>query len=100
MTLLVVGNHQSVDVTLIPFDKIDGVLLVHCVEGGVFELKHKLQVQCRIHNIPLKVMFAIPPVDVVPVELLMGFGLTRSTEVILYDDKRINPVQPGHDTES
>lgn len=93
MTLLVVGNHQGVDITRIPFDQIDGILLVHCVQGGVFELKHKLQVQCRIHNIPLEVMFAIPPVDVVPVELLRGFGLTKSSEVILYDDyERTDPV--------
>jgi hypothetical protein len=85
MTLLVVGNHQVIDVNMIPWKQLDGVMLVKCVEGGLFDLRHRLSVHTRTHGIPLHITFALPPVSVVPSELLMGFGLTISKEVILYD---------------
>jgi len=92
--LLVVGNHQTVDVNLIPWEQLSGVMMVHCVEGGVFEMKHKLQVQCRIYNIPLYITFAVPPIENVPEQLLLGFGLTVSKEVMLYGQCN-HTMQPG-----
>lgn len=84
MTLLVVGNHQAFDPKLIPWERLDEVMMVHCVEGGTFELKHQLQVYCRIHMLPLHIVFAVPPVGDVSDELLKGFGLRMSKEVMLY----------------
>lgn len=85
MTLLVVGNHQVIDVNVIPWKDLEGIMLVKCVEGGVFELRHTLTVHTRTHGIPLYIVFALPSVSVVPPELLIGFGLRESDEVILYD---------------
>jgi len=86
MTLLVVGNHQVIDVNGIPWNTLnEGVMLVKCVDGGVFDLRHRLTVHTRTYGIPLYIVFALPPVSVVPPELLMGFGLRVSKEVILYD---------------
>jgi hypothetical protein len=86
MTLLVVGNHQVINVSEIPWETLnEGVMLVKCVDGGVFDLRHRLTVHTRTHGIPLYIVFALPPVSVVPSELLMGFGLRVSKEVILYD---------------
>ena len=89
MTLLVVGNHQPVDVQKIPWDKIsEGVMLVRCVPGGTFDLKHRLEVFTTAHNLPLYIYFSIPPVEEgnPTDELLLGFGSLKSTEVILYDE--------------
>jgi hypothetical protein len=99
MTLLVVGNHQAVDPKLIPWERVDEVMMVHCVEGGTFELKHLLQVHCRVHMIPLHIVFAIPPVGDVSTELLMGFGLRMSKEVILYG-QCCDTLHPRVDEES
>jgi hypothetical protein len=86
MTLLVVGNHQVINVSEIPWETLnEGVMLVKCVEGGVFDIRHRLTVHTRTYGIPLYIVFALPPVSVVPSELLMGFGLTMSKEVMLYD---------------
>lgn len=99
MTLLVVGNHQAIDPKLIPWEQVDEVMMVHCVEGGTFELKHQLQVYCRYHMIPLHIVFAVPPVEVVPDQLLMGFGLRQSKEVILYG-QCCDTVHSGSDAPS
>lgn len=86
MTLLVVGNHQVINVTKVPWDTLDeGVMLVKCVNGGVFDLRYQLTQHTQTYGVPLYVVFALPPVSVVPSELLMGFGLRVSKEVILYD---------------
>lgn len=85
MTLLVVGNHQVIDVTKIPWKMLDGVMLVRCVQGGVFDLRHRLTVHARVYGIPLHIVFALPPDEVVPPELLRGFGLRISSEVVLYE---------------
>ena len=92
MTLLVVGNHQVIDVNKIPWKDIQGVMLVRCVEGGIFDLRHRLSIHTRTYGIPLHIVFALPPVSVVPPELLIGFGLRESEEVILYD-QCVNPVE-------
>jgi hypothetical protein len=89
MTLLVVGNHQTIDVQKIPWDKItEGVMFVRTVFGGTFDLKHRLEVFTNARHIPLYICFVIPPVEDVepPDELLRGFGLIKSSEVILYDE--------------
>jgi len=86
MTLLVVGNHQVIDVNGIPWDTLnEGVMLVKCVDGGLFDLRHRLMVHTRTYGIPLYIVFALPSVSVIPPELLLGFGLRVSKEVILYD---------------
>jgi hypothetical protein len=98
MTLLVVGNHQVIDVRKIHWEILDGVMLVHCVKGGVFELKHSLEVHTRTYGIPLYITFALPPVkDVVPLELLIGFGRTKDEDVILYGqcDNSVHSELPG-----
>jgi hypothetical protein len=88
MTLLVVGNHQNIELDKIDWDVLEAVMLVHCVPGGIFDLKHRLQVHSRAHGIPLFVTFAIPPIEEIPPnipdELLVGFGKTKSQEVVLY----------------
>jgi len=97
--LLVVSNYQDIREQEIPWAKYSQVLLVHCVEGGVFELKRKLKTQALIHHIPLHIMFIIPPVEIVPPELLLGCGLTISKEVELYG-QQINHTIPSDAKES
>lgn len=95
MTLLVVGNHQVIELDRIPWVGFEAVMLVHCVPGGIFDLKHRLQVHSRAHGIPLFVVFAIPPIeDTIPDELLIGFGKTKSQEVVLYAEC-VNSYQSG-----
>lgn len=92
MTLLVVGNYQAVDVERIPWTTLEAVTLIHVVKGSVIDIKNILRAKCREYGIPLYVQFAVPPLDywtdpvVVPTELLRGFGLHLSGEVILYDE--------------
>jgi len=91
--LLVVSNDEDVaDLSIIPWDKLKGVMIVNCVkrEGKVhshYELKQRLREKCKEHFIPLSVRFCVPHFEATPPrELLIGNGLIESSEVMLYGD--------------
>jgi len=95
MVLLVVGNYQTVQFERLPWTELTGVLWIHCRQDSTTDLKYKLKVQCREHGIPLDIQFAVPPsesTEAIPRELLIGFGLRLSREVILYDEL-VNTIQ-------
>lgn len=86
MVLLVVGNYQTVDFSKVPWAELDGIVWVHCTKNSDLNLKYQLKVRCREHGIPLYLQFAVPPLEIIPTELLKGFGLRISKEVMLYEE--------------
>lgn len=86
--LLVVANNEPVDdLTIIPWDKLEGVMIVNVSMRSHRDLKMRLRDQCRLFFIPLVVRFAVPQLEAAPPrELLIGNGLTISHEVVLYGD--------------
>lgn len=86
MVLLVVGNYQTVDFSKLPWTELDGIMWVYCTKNSDLNLKYQLKVRCREYGIPLYLQFAIPPLEIIPTELLKGFGLRISKEVMLYEE--------------
>jgi len=91
--LLVVSNGDDVaDLSIIPWEKLSGVMIVNCVkqDGMVrshYELKQRLREKCKEYFIPLTVRFCVPHFEATPPrELLIGNGLLESPEVMLYGD--------------
>jgi hypothetical protein len=86
--LLVVADSELVgDLNQVPWERLEGVMIVNTGMKYHYGTKERLKVMCRKHFIPLTVRFCIPEFEAPPPrELLLGNGLIVSNEVILYGD--------------
>lgn len=87
--LLVVSDMEDVSVDLIPWETIDGILLVALGPKPHRETKFLLKSACNQRFIDFNQMFIVPPIRTEVSQetldmILQGCGLVHSKDVVLY----------------